>query len=372
MEELNMMGIKKFITCHIPVSACNFKCPYCYISQLDARNNKIIPFCISAEDFKKKFSRSVLGGSCYFNLCGNGETMLHPELIDLVDALTNEGHFVDIITNGTISKKFDELLDRLTISQCNHLFIKFSFHYTELLRTNMMEIFLENVRKIRENKISYSIEITPYDDLIPYIDKIKKFSLKEFGALPHVTVARDESTEAIELLSKMSKDEYKRVWGTFDSPLFDFKLRIFNEKRKEFCYAGEWSLEVDLASGIYKQCYWGAALGNIKDTDPLRFLPCGKCPMPHCFNGHAFLAYGDIPELEGPTYCDERDRVMSNGEHWLQKECREFFSTRLYENNTQLSEEDQTKAMKETNALLKKQKIYNKLYHIYKMVKEHV
>ena len=352
-----MDGIKRFITCHVPVHACNFQCMYCYISHLKIDNKKIFDFVMPAEDIANKLSKEVLGGTCYFNLCGNGETMLHPQLVDLAYGLTKEGHFADIITNGTISKKFDEIIARFSEEQKKHLFIKFSFHYLELKRKNLMETFLSNVKKIREAGISFTIEITPHDELIPYIEEIKAFSLKEFGALPHITVARNEATDDIELLTSLNRDKYKETWGQFNSALFDFKFSIFNKKREEFCYAGEWSLELDLKTGDYFQCYRGCKLGNIKDDKALKFRAIGKCCMPHCFNGHAFLAFGDIPKLESPTYCDERNRVTNNGSQWLNEDCRDFFSSKVYENNSQYTDEEKKKCISINNNARRIEKI---------------
>lgn len=356
-----MEGIKRFITCHVPVSACNFKCMYCYIGQLKENKGKIIDFVKLPAILASKLTIQRLGGVCYFNLCGNGETMLHPQLIDFVYELTGMGHYVDIITNGTLTKKFDELIDRLDDNRQSHLFIKFSFHYLELNRTGLMTQFLENIEKIKRSKISYTIEITPHDELIPYIEEIKEFSITHFGTLPHITVARNEATEDIELLTQKSKEEYKQIWGQFDSTLFDFKLSIFNKKRCEFCYAGLWSLEIDLATGDYNQCYRGKKLGNMLDGEPIKFAAIGKCSLPHCFNGHAFLAYGDIPELDAPTYREERDRVTNDGEHWLKKECQEFFSSKLYDNNDELSDIQKQKIIKKTEQFLFKRKVVERI-----------
>lgn len=354
-------GIKRFITCHIPVSACNFKCTYCYIWQIKEDKGRIDKFIAEPEVLASQLTPERLGGYCYFNLCGNGETMLHPQLIDFVYELTGMGHYVDIITNGTVSKKFDELIDKLDENRQSHLFIKFSFHYLELKRKMFMNRFLENVNKVKDSFISYTIEITPHDELIPYIDEIKTFSIEKFGALPHITVARNEATEDIELLSRLTREEYKNIWGQFDSSLFDFKFSLFNKKRCEFCHAGLWSLEIDLATGVYTQCYRGKKLGNLLDDKPINFEAIGICPLPHCFNGHAFLAYGDIPEINETTYAEERDRITENGDHWLKEDCRQFFATKLYENNEPLSDNKKNRAIASSKSFFFRRKIKDKI-----------
>ena len=49
------------------------------------------------------------------------------ELIPIIEEIVKEGHFVSIVTNGTITKAFDELL--ATGINMEHVFIKFSFHF---------------------------------------------------------------------------------------------------------------------------------------------------------------------------------------------------------------------------------------------------
>lgn len=164
-----MDKIKRFITCLIPVHACNFRCMYCYLGH---HNNDAVyaggikPFAAEPKEFVRFFSKERLGGPCYFNLCAAGETMMHPKLIDLVFEITKEGHYADIVTNGTLERKFDELIERLNDNQKKHLFIKFSFHYLELKKKGIMSKFVGNVNKIKNSGISYSIEITPHDELV--------------------------------------------------------------------------------------------------------------------------------------------------------------------------------------------------------------
>lgn len=341
-------AIKYFIGCGVPVFSCNFRCTYCYLGQhpIDTRvGGGIQNFSHSPEYIANYFNPTKLGGLAYFNFCASGETLIHPQLIELVNLLTQQGHFCDIITNGTLSKKFDELIHALNHEQKKHLLIKFSFHWLELKRLNLLDRYVENVNKIKNAGISYSIEITPHDELIPYINEIKEFSLANFGALPHITVARDEGTEEIRVLTKLTPEEYEQTWSTFDSDMFKFKYSTFGKKRCEFCYAGLWSLQLDLASGSYSQCYGADLLGNIKD-EKIHFRPVGLCRMPHCFNSHAYMTYGIIPNVNTPFYNNMRDRVCEDGTHWVQDETRQFFSTKLSQTHTLLSDEEQKKVIR--------------------------
>ena len=126
-------GIKRFITFHIPVYSCNFNCSYCYVGHNHKIYTKAIDsFIITPKEIADFFSVERTGGYCYFNLCGLGETLFHPQLTDLVSCLTIQGHFCDIITNGILTNKLECLISTLNDFQKKHLFIKFSFHYLEL------------------------------------------------------------------------------------------------------------------------------------------------------------------------------------------------------------------------------------------------
>ena len=186
---------------------------------------------------------------------------------------------------------------------------------------------------------SFTLEVTPSDELIPYIGELKELTLAKVGALPHITVARNESKSDYPLLTSLSRDEYKKVWGQFDSKLFEFKMSIFGKKRKEYCFAGNWSFTLNLITGVMKQCYCTNFFANIfKNPDKkLNFVNIGRaCKAPHCHNGHAFLTIGSIPELETPYFVELRNRVCLDGSEWLNPECKALFSSKMMESNEQI------------------------------------
>ena len=332
-----MDRIKRFIDCYIPTETCNLRCHYCYITQKRKFNSKIAEIGYSPEYVRQALSKRRLGGVCLFNLCAGGETLLSDDVLPIVKELLEEGHYVMIVTNGTLTKRFDEVI-AWPYEILKRLFFKFSFHYLEMKRLEWIDRFCSNVKKIKNAGISFTVEVTPSDELIPYIDELKHVCLDNFGALCHVTIARDDRTDGIDILSKYSFDEYKKIWGVFDSELFRFKSSIFYVHRNEFCYAGDWSLYLNLITGRLTQCYCGRCLGNIyEDIErPLLLAAVGKkCTQPHCYNGHAFLTLGDIPELTTPTYAEVRNRICSDGTEWLKPEMEHFMSTKLYESNNE-------------------------------------
>ena len=331
--------MKKVILFSIPMSICNFRCHYCYLSQRDVHIKGIQPrMKYSPEQVAGAMSIERIGGPTLMNFCADGETLLTKDLDKYIYLLVKEGHYAEIVTNLSCNPMLDAILtwDKELLSRVE---FKCSFHYLELKRLGLLQRFSDNVHKIWEAGASANIEITPSDELIPYIEEVKTFCLEQFGALPQLTIARNDRTSTIDYLTHLPMDEYDRIWGQFDSNFWRFKKELFGVKRKEFCYAGAWSLYINLATGQCKQCYRGLDLGDAfaHPEKPLPCLPLGCCQHPHCYNGHALLSCGLIPELDTPGYGELRDRDRDDGRHWLQPGLRAFFDTKLVDSNHQIS-----------------------------------
>ena len=183
-----MDKIKRFIDCTVPVVTCNLRCPYCYITQERDFLKAMPTFRYSAEVIGAALTQERLGGVCHFNLCGGGETLLPKEMIDIIFALLKNGHYLAIITNGTVTKQFEKIA-QFPKEYLERLFFKFSFHYLELKKRNLLDRFFENINLMRSVGCSISVELTPDDYYIPYINEIKKICMERVGALCHVTVA---------------------------------------------------------------------------------------------------------------------------------------------------------------------------------------
>ena len=332
------------------MSICNFRCAYCYLAQRDEHyQGRQVKWGLSVDDFKKAFSTERLGGKAFFNVCADGETLLATDLVKYVRVLLEEGHYVEIVTNATITSVLNQFL-MLDEHLLKHLEFKCSFHYMELKRKNMLEIFADNVNSIWRAGSSACIELTPSDDQIPYLEEIKEFSMEHFGALPHITIARDDRTRGIEYLTALTPEEYSQYWSGFNSAFWDYKRVIFGKKQTGFCYAGKWSSYIDVETGNIYRCYGGQIIGNAfrNLNQPLAESPIGRCPIAHCYNGHALLTLGLIPENDDQAarYGDIRDRVRKDGSHWLQKEFRDFINTRLKESNEELGESEKRKILR--------------------------
>lgn len=344
-----METIKKMILVRIPMSICNFRCSYCYIGQRQEKFQGIQPeMKYSPEQVAFALRKERVGGPAYFNFCADGETLLVTDLDKYVKAIVEQGHFAEIVSNMTVSNMLDKFLawDKELLS---HIEFKCSFHYLELKKKGLLERFAQNINRVWEAGASANIEITPSDELVPYIDEVMQFSMKHFGALPHLTIARDDRTKEIGYLTSMPMEEYDKIWSQFDSSFWKYKKTIFGRKQTRFCYAGMWSYYVDLTTGMATQCYCGKTLGNLFENpcEPFPESPIAHCPIAHCYNGHMLLTLGLIPNATDYKYGDIRNRIRTDGKEWLQPELKNFFNSRLSDANPILSKTQKINAYRE-------------------------
>jgi len=358
--------IKHFIDVLVPVSSCTLRCPYCYITHHRLFDAKLPTFQYDVDTWKQAFRKERWGGVCLVNFCAAGETLLAPEMVDYIRVTLEQGHYVMVVTNATVNKAFDRMCKEFSPELFTRLFFKFSYHYLQLKERNLIVPFFNNIRKMRDSGASFTLEVTPHDELIPHIEELKQLAIEQLGAVPHVTVARDEHyMDRLPILTRLSRTEYKQIWGQFDSQLFDFKLSIFNEPRKEFCHAGLWLHYLDMNNGQLFACFNQPFFQNILD-DPQRaidFHPVGHwCRMPHCFNGHTWMGFGAIEDYPTPSYAQMRNRTCEDGTEWLKPEMTRVFETKLWQTNQPLTRFQKIKADAFTFGLLVRNKISSYLH----------
>lgn len=334
-----MKKINKLILCFIPTNLCNLKCEYCLVSQTKEWERNDIEFKYTVNHIIKAFSKERLGGECFINLTAQGETLLYENIVTLTRGLLEEGHSVEIITNATISKRIDEIL-KFPPNLLKNLFFKCSYHYEQLKNKSIETIYWNNIKKIKESACSFTLELMPYDKISTDLENICLKCEENAGAKCHATVGRNDARNDKYILTSKSKQEYIKDWESLNSEMFKLKIDLFGIKRKEFCYAGAWSLLVDISSGEAAQCYGRMNTQNIfKDLNkPIKFRPVGySCTQPFCFNGHAHIAWGMIPEYQSPTYYDIRNRNCNDGTNWVKNGCATLFKQKLIDNNEEYS-----------------------------------
>ena len=108
-EKKHMDRIKRILLVNVPTGKCNFKCPYCFITQVNAWKGDNENFPIEPEKVADAFSMKRFGGPCFMNLCSRGETLIYPQMVGILRAILEQGHYVEVVTNGSLTKRFEEI-----------------------------------------------------------------------------------------------------------------------------------------------------------------------------------------------------------------------------------------------------------------------
>jgi organic radical activating enzyme len=336
------MQPKKMILCIIPNKKCNLKCKYCYISQIPDWYKQDYEFKYSIEHIAQCLAPERFGGPCLVNLTGEGETMIQAGIVELCRLLAAQGHYIEFVTNLTVTKVVDEFMS-LPDDILSHIEFKVSFHYHELKRLDILDKFWSNLDKVQHASCSFTLELMPNDELVPEIGDIIELCKSKVGAKCHLTVGRADNTISRGLLTSMTEDEYAKTWSVFESSMFDLKMKLLNVKRREFCYAGDWTLFVNMYSGEATPCYGQPYKQNIFDdpSKPIKFCAVGHhCVQPYCINGHAHISLGVIPEYASPTYAEIRNREREDGSEWFKPALKEVFDIKLSDTNLEYTKRE--------------------------------
>lgn len=339
-----MAELKRVINVIVPVTACNMRCSYCYVSQMGANSGEIKELPFDVKTIAKALSVKRLGGTCLLQLCGNGETLLPPYIVELSKLLLEDGHYIFITTNGILTNKIDAFL-QFPLELKKRLGFKFSYHFLELKRLGKLDVFFENAKKIRAAGSSVDIEAGAFDDYAECIDEMKALSFQHMGAYAHAADIHSGEPH-FKRLTKRPLDEHYKTWDSFESPVFALQKELWMKPVKDFCYGGDWFFQLYLEDGRIQPCIGGGKfIGNIYDNmdAPIHFAALGKnCICPYCYGAHCYLAIGLVPAIITPHYDEMRNRVSADGSQWLTSELRDIMHCKLNISNKEYSEDKKT------------------------------
>ena len=305
--------IKYTITVYVPGSICNFRCDYCYVSQvLDAEHDEKTIFYYSLDQMLAAFDPGRLGGIADIIVIGRGETLIPKEVIPFVHGLLDMGHYVEVVTNLSLTQKIEELL-KTSKENLNRLLVKGSLHWTELKRLHIVDQYFENMKKVIAAGASGLPFFVVSKEYLPYLEEIRDTCLNELGALPQCSPCLKYDDHAdffrfgkIQTEPECTEEFVRKIDEMFHSKIFDLCVTFLSiDPQKIFCYAGKWSFVVDMDTGALGKCHNKGTAQNFYDLNsPISLEPIACfCGISTCALQYDFVAQGLIPEiLNLPNY----------------------------------------------------------------------
>lgn len=304
--------IKYFIECLVPETRCNLQCQYCYVKAKPEDYTGNEKFLFPVPKMIGALTTKRLGGTCYFSLCGAGETLLKREVVDLIVGLVNNGHFINVTTNGTSTSRYKEIASLIPPPLHGKVNFSLSFHYDELKRTNTLKNYFSNVTFLVKEGFSVLCQINLVKSYLQKTNEIQKLFIDNIGCLPQAVLTRD-GTDITKIYNGYDKKTYEKAGSSYHSPLFDFTLRNHNSKINVPCYAGYRSFTLNLGNGQASACYSRGWKLNLFENPEAKInpIPIVRCALPFCINGSHFCALGIAPQYHCKTYYALRNRYST-------------------------------------------------------------
>lgn len=317
-REKNLSDKLMHFACGLGSSVCNMGCSYCYVDFADPKLKHNSYFSHSIEFILKALSPERLGSCAYFSMCSDGETMLKPGIIELTYGLLMQGHYVGLITNGTVTEKVKRLIE-FPEELRSRLLVQNSMHFDELKKKNLLDVYFDNINSLRRSGISVNATMPGSDEDIENIPEIKELCMSRIGFLPMISPIRGErwggEYEGFPLGSKYTWEEYVEIWKDFDSPSIKCRKHTLNHI-DEICFAGMHSGYINIQTGDLLTCVPGKKIANIyKDiTQEIPFLEEPNfCPFGFCSHNGYFLSGREINGAVLPTLYEFHNRYDKEG-----------------------------------------------------------
>lgn len=360
-EKEEVMEIRYDITLYVPGTVCNMRCEYCYVTQCIDENHSIkANLKYPLETVISAFSPNRLKGLAHITVISGGETLLCQEVIPLLKGLLEYGHVISLVTNVTIRKRLDELLnfDRKLLSR---LLLKGSLHWNELIRLNKLNFYFEYMRKFRAAGAS----INPFIVIGPsYYDKLQEIHdkcINELGDVPDCTPCfkMPEKTDIYRNGKFYSDPPINENYLKMEEKLFNSKVFKTSVKwldidpKKVFCYAGKWSFYVVLETGALGKCHGCPPEANFfENIDKMPKLEAigTNCQISTCALQYNFIGEGLIPEYD--------DEFVSFGKMIFKKkfvssEVANLLDYKFYRNKTLYSKDEENKVSNDVEILFR-------------------
>ncbi len=290
-----------------PTNFCNYHCPHCRFQTFHGSETSFMAFETISKFLHELKDRQVK----YIELSGGGESLLHPNIEEIMDLMISLDLRVGLITNGSMLINNEKLLSKL-LKCCN--WIRFSmdgFTDETYQRVHGLENFnveflfntiSELVRKRKDlPRIGLKILVSKLNqsDAIVAIRKAKELHVDylqlKYLSFPQELVLSDKKQNSItKKIKKEIKEGYEdlvvdlvpaykgapplrqKCLMTFLHPLVDWDGQIyicafFNHRKQQH------SLGNIKEGGFFK--YWDSSkhLDVFRDIDPMTCMP--NCPM---------------------------------------------------------------------------------------------
>ena len=166
LQKTTLIDYPGCLACTVFLIGCNFRCPFCYSSELVLPEKIKLQPRISKKDFFKflKGKKGLLEGAV---ICG-GEPTIHNDLPDFIRKIKKIGYLVKLDTNGSNPEMLKKLIDDKLI---NYVAMDIKAPPEKYNKSAGVKVAIKKIQKsidiLKEGKVDYEFRST----IVPTLQK---------------------------------------------------------------------------------------------------------------------------------------------------------------------------------------------------------
>lgn len=261
---------------------CNYRCSFCLAHSQFTKSTKNIHLgsFMSFKDIKRIVEQAYMFGTENIYLCGEGETLLHPQILDIISFIGKHDFRIEIMTNASISKIVSQILQLPTsfkLSFLLNLSAKNSKKFELIYRSPPLvyENVLENIKKMVRRcpvVLSYIVFKNTYRDIFQFIKlahslgvEMIRFKFPILYDYDHkkILLSEEELDTFLHSINKIKSFARKYKVKVDFKDILNYYIHKIRKTRVNRCYNGWFFLKIDIDGNVYICCRENKPLGKV-------------------------------------------------------------------------------------------------------------
>lgn len=261
---------------------CNYQCNFCIVhSPLSKKKTKSSSDFAPLSDIKKIIRQAYSLGTEKIYLCGEGEPLLHPHILDIITYIAKYNLHITILTNGSRGDVISKILEfplSFNISFVVNLSAANEKNFALIYRKppHMFSRVLDNIKNIARRyplTLSYLIYKDTHRDVLEFMRLACTLGVKDIKFKSPILYNRIQKKKLLfneeKAMVLRNMDKIKNLAGKyrinveFNKYIIRFYSQKLGKNRVSSCFNGWFFANIKVGGDLYICCKENNALGKV-------------------------------------------------------------------------------------------------------------